>query len=114
MSEQLPFDGNGGAGYTTPYLYIFAQTEVTLMEIPADVTRTVVAQYEALRRMGNVNMFHYARIQREAIDLHLKALIGLDKSTYYFILQHDSQLVTHFGLDDITDPATLAAIRESS
>lgn len=84
------------------------------MEIPAAVTRTVVAHYEALRRMGNVNMFHYERIQREAIDLRLKALIGLDKSIYYFILQHDSQLVTHFGLDGITDPTTLAAMSEQS
>ena len=82
------------------------------MNIPTEVTRTVVAQYEALRRMGNVNMFHYERIQREAIDLRTRALIGLDKSVYYFILQHDTELVTHFGLEGITDPDALAAIRE--
>ena len=82
------------------------------MNIPTEVTRTVVAQYEALRRMGNVNMFHYERIQREAIDLRMRALIGLDKSVYYFILQHDTELVTHFGLEGITDPDALAAIRE--
>lgn len=84
-----------------------------VMNIPNEVTRTVVAQYEALRRMGNVNMFHYERIQREAIDLRLRALIGIDRSVYYFILQHDTELVTHFGLEAITDPDALAAIREA-
>lgn len=81
------------------------------MNIPNEVTRATVAQYEALRLMGNVNMFHYERIQREAIDLRMKALIGLDKSIYYFILQHDTALVAHFGLEGITDPATLALIQ---
>jgi hypothetical protein len=80
------------------------------MEIPPTVTRAAVAQYEALRRMATINMFHYEGIQREAIVYRLRALRALSQSDYYFIFRNGDALLQHFGLTDITDPDALREI----
>ncbi len=77
------------------------------MDIPPTVTRAAVAQYEALRRMATINMFHYEGIQREAIVYRLQALRKLSQSDYYFIFRNGEQLLKHFKLETITDPEIL-------
>lgn len=80
------------------------------MDIPQTVTRAAVAQYEALRRMGTINMFHYEGVQRETITYKLHALRALSQSDYYFIFRNGEALIKHFGLEAITDPAVLCEI----
>lgn len=81
------------------------------MEIPTAVTRAAVAQYEALRRMGTINMFHYQGVQRETVTYKLRALGALSQSDYYFIFRNGEALLKHFGLEGITDPEVLREIR---
>lgn len=81
-----------------------------MMKIPATVTRSAVAQFEALRLMGTINMFHYEGIQREAIHYHLKALRALSQSDYYFIFRNASQLLAHYQLEGYRDPKELVAL----
>jgi len=80
------------------------------MEIPVTVTRAAVAQYEALRRLGTINMFHYEGVQRETITFKLRALGALSQSDYYFIFRNGEALLKHFRLEAITDPDMLRAV----
>lgn len=80
------------------------------MDIPPTVTRAAVAQYEALRRMGTINMFHYEGVQRETITYKLRALGALSQSDYYFIFRNSKELLKQFHLEAITDPDQLRAI----
>lgn len=80
------------------------------MEIPPNVTRAAVAQYEALRRMGTINLFHYEGVQRETITYKLRALGALSQSDYYFVFRNSDALLQHFGLTAITDPDVLREI----
>ncbi|MEZ4673646.1 MAG: hypothetical protein R2932_05295 [Caldilineaceae bacterium] len=89
---------------------ISATGEIVTMDVPTTITRAAVAQYEALRRMGTINMFHYEGIQRETILYRMHALRTLNQSDYYFIFRNSEQLLRHFGLTEITDPAVLREI----
>lgn len=80
------------------------------MEIPPNVTRAAVAQFEALRRMGTINLFHYEGVQRETITYKMRALGALSQSDYYFVFRNSDALLQHFGLTDITDPDALREI----
>jgi len=93
-----------------PSIFLDQLEDNRTMEIPATISRAAVAQYEALRRMGTINMFHYEGVQRETVTYHLHALRALSQSDYYFIFRNGEALLKHFGLDAITDPEVLRAI----
>ena len=80
------------------------------MEIPPNVTRAAVAQFEALRRMGTINLFHYEGVQRETITYKLRALGALSQSDYYFVFRNSDALLQHFDLTNISDPDVLREI----
>jgi hypothetical protein len=84
--------------------------EELTMAIPPTITRAAVAQYEALRRMGTINMFHYEGIQREALFYRMAALRALSQSDYYFIFRNGEALLAHYALTEITDPDQLRLI----
>ena len=69
--------------------------------------KMVIAQYEAVRRLGQTNMFNKTMVQRIAYENRFYALVNAIEENYGFILENYSELMKLIEETDIPDCSPL-------
>lgn len=63
--------------------------------------KKTIAQYEAIRRLGQTNMLDKRMVQRTAFENKLYALVTAIEEDYVFILKHYSELMNLIEEKDV-------------
>jgi len=73
-----------------------------------DKTKKVIAQYEAVRRLGQTNMFDRIMVQRIAYENHFYELVNAIEDGYGKILENYSEWMKLVNEDDIPKAKRIA------
>ena len=74
-------------------------TELTFDEITAIITREVMEQYEALRKLGPCNMFDVNCVTNYAKLMYFDALAKIYIEHCTIIWQNFAKLMKHYGIE---------------
>jgi len=71
--------------------------------------KKVIAQYEAVRRLGQTNMFDKNMVQRIAYENGFYELVNAIEDNYGSILSHYSEWIKLVGENDIPEARSIEA-----
>jgi len=68
------------------------------------ITEQVIAQYEALRKLGPCNMLDWRCVTRTALKLGFEELSEVSQDDYRYIIGNFGALMTYYSIDQSLEP----------